>query len=205
MRAPAKRAIIAAHRRSILGLVEPDRLALATRLIRSGWGEQQDVGLWALDSMAAWFEGRDLSVVDGLVRELHGWSKIDTAAGGILKSLLLRLPEEMVAMARAWNGDPDLWLRRASVVIFTRKVGSSGQFTDVALELCDRLARDPEDLVRKGVGWTLKDVLRSDPPRVIAYVKDLRRAGVSSVITNYAIRDLPPDERRAVLAVKPER
>ena len=102
-------------------------------------------------------------------------------------------------MARDWNGDDDLWLRRASVVLFTRKVAQSGLYTEVALELCDRLKHDAEDMVRKGVGWCLKDVMRADKRRVIEYVKRLRREGVSSVITLYAIRDLKGAERQSVL------
>jgi 3-methyladenine DNA glycosylase AlkD len=39
------------------------------------------------------------------------------------------------------------------VVVFTRRVAESGQFTEIALELCERLAADPHVHVRKGVGW----------------------------------------------------
>ena len=42
----------------------------------------------------------------------------------------------------------------------------------------------------KGVGWCLKDVMRGDRERVLAYVRGLRKRGVSAVITLYAIRDL---------------
>jgi hypothetical protein len=55
--------------------------------------------------------------------------------------------------------------------------------------------------VRKGVGWALKDVMRGDPDQVLAYVKELRRRGVSAVITLYAIRDLKGAERADVLRV----
>lgn len=47
--------------------------------------------------------------------------------------------------------------------------------------------------------------MRSDQKRVIAYVKSLRAAGVSSVITLYAIRDLSEDKRRSILKVVPSR
>ena len=39
--------------------------------------------------------------------------------------------------------------------------------------------------------------------RVLDYVKSLRRRGVSSTITLYAIRDLKGEERREVLSIKP--
>jgi hypothetical protein len=121
----------------------------------------------------------------------------------ILRVLLERHTDAMLELARRWNADPDPWLRRASVVLFTRKAGESGRFTDVALELCNNLAHDDHDMVRKGVGWALKDVMRADRQRVIEYVKSLRAAGVSSVITLYAVRDLDGPDRQAVLDVKP--
>ena len=80
-----------------------------------------------------------------------------------------------------------------------------GQFSDQLLSLCDRLIWDPEDLVQKGVGWALKDNMRGAHDRVVAYVKDLRRMGVPSTITLYAIRDLKGEERQAVLAVKKQK
>ena len=84
---------------------------------------------------------------------------------------------------------------------FTRRVGESGQYTDEVLSLCDGLIWDSEDIVQKGVGWTLKDNLRSAPDRILPYVKELRRKGVPSTITLYAIRDLRGAGREEVLAV----
>ena len=202
-RAADKAGVVREHRAAIKALGPDEKLDLANRLIESGYGEQQDVALSVLEQLD--LGPTDMDMIDGFVRRLHGWSKIDAYAGTILKHLLERHPEAVIAKVREWNRDPDLWLRRASVVVFTRKVAASGRFNDVALELCDTLARDDEDMVRKGVGWALKDLMRSDKPRIVAYVKELRAAGVSSVITNYAIRELKGAERRDVLAVKPGR
>lgn len=55
------------------------------------------------------------------------------------------------------------------------------------------------------LGWTLKDNLPGAGERILDYVKSLRRKGVSSVITLYAIRDLEGKKRREVLNIKPNR
>ena len=65
---------------------------------------------------------------------------------------------------------------------------------------------DSEDLVQKGVGWALKDTMRAGPAvkrRVIALVKRMRREGIPSTVTLYAIRDLKGAEREAILKIKP--
>jgi 3-methyladenine DNA glycosylase AlkD len=144
-----------------------------------------------------------MPAIDRMLDDFRGWSHVDDFCIEVAKPLLERHPDATLRLLDGWTRSANRWKRRASVVAFTRRVGESGHFTDTVLDFCGRLAHDPEDLVQKGVGWALKDNMRSAPERVIAFVKDLRRQGVSSVVTLYAIRDLRGPEREAVLAVKP--
>jgi 3-methyladenine DNA glycosylase AlkD len=88
------------------------------------------------------------------------------------------------------------------VVTFVRKAAKSGKFAEEVIHLCENLIWDEEDIVQKGVGWALKDNLRSASDLILPYIKDLRRRGVPSTITLYAIRDLKGAKRQEVLAVK---
>ena len=133
------------------------------------------------------------------------WSHVDHFCGGVLQPLLQKYRTETLAQLRVWNNSSQRFKRRASVVVFVRKIGESGQYTQEVLNLCENLIWDEEDIVRKGVGWALKDNLRSNPGRVLPFIKKLRRWGVSSTITLYAIRDLKGDQRQEVLAVKKSR
>jgi 3-methyladenine DNA glycosylase AlkD len=133
---------------------------------------------------------------------LKNWGDTDWFASRITQPLLLKYPEETVSFLRNLNSSENMWKRRLSVVTFTRKIGESGKFTEEAMELCNNLIWNTEDLVRKGVGWALKDTMRGDKKRVLEYVKSLREKGVSSVITLYAIRDLKGEERKEVLAIR---
>jgi len=136
---------------------------------------------------------------------LNNWGETDWFCIRVAQPLLRKYPRPTLNLLRRWNSSKSLWKRRASVVTFTRKNGMSGEFTDEALELCNNLIWDKEDYVRKGVGWALKDNMRSAKKRVLDYVKSLRQKGVSSVITLYAIRDLKGKEREEVLNVKPSK
>ncbi len=147
----------------------------------------------------------DFPFLDAFASHLQGWGNVDTLCSGVTQPLLEKYPEEVTALLRRWNASPHPMKRRASVVTFTRKTAESGRHVDLTLEFCDNLKWDTDDLVRKGVGWALKDTMRADRQRIIDYVKELRRAGVSSTITLYAIRDLKGEERQKVLAVKSPR
>lgn len=200
VRAPAKKKIFASHRRAIRTLSRQQQVELATTLIQSEVGEQQEIGLFILQKFPDYFDPTRFQELDNLVQHLHGWSKVDAFTGSLLRDVLFQHPNEFSDLVRLWNTHTDMWLRRTSVVLFTRKVAKSGQFNDIALEMCDNLIFAEEDLVRKGVGWALKDLMHSDKERIKSYVQQLRQQGVSSVITLYAIKDLKGQERADFLA-----
>ena len=200
VRAPQKKTIFKHHRQAIRQLEISQQIALAYSLIKSSFGEQQSIGLWILEPHLAYFSPPRFDELDQLVRCLFGWSKVDEFTGSLLRKVLFNYPEPFMKLVKSWNHDPDQWLRRASVVLFTRNVAKSGQFTGFAINMCDNLKHASEDLVRKGVGWSLKDLMHADKQRVLDYVFQLRQQNVSSVITSYAIRDLKGQERARFLA-----
>jgi len=105
----------------------------------------------------------------------------------------------MIKLVRSWNRDKNIWLRRMSVVLFTRKVAKSGKFNSIALEMCNNLIFDKEPLVLKGIGWALKDMMKVDKNQIIKYIKELRKKEVSSIVILYAIKDLKGKERSDLL------
>jgi 3-methyladenine DNA glycosylase AlkD len=201
VRAAGKKEIFRAHRPTIRRLDQQEQMELARQLVESEYGEQQSMALFILEPFADYFSPDKFSELDHLVRCLHGWSKIDAYTGSLLREVLFLHPKELIDLIGQWNLDEDLWLRRASVVLFTRKVAESGQFNDRALNFCENLIYDPEILVQKGVGWSLKDLMRVDKERIVDFVVDLRAGGVSGAITQYAIKDLKDDERAAILGI----
>ncbi len=173
---------------------------LAMLLVHSPMEEEKFLAVTLLHLHAHEFETKHLRFLDIFLGYLGSWSTIDEFAGRVLQALLPRFPQEIEALLRKWNKAQSMWTRRASVVAFTRKVGESGKYTNLGLELCDNLKSAPEDLVQKGVGWALKDLMRGDKKRVLAYVKLLRKERVPATITLYALRDLKGGERQVVLS-----
>lgn len=141
----------------------------------------------------------ELSFLDKALDYFCSWSTIDDFCIDVLQHILLKYPKDTLRFLKKWNQSKSMWKRRASVVAFVRKVGESGNFTNEALGLCENLIWDKEDLVQKGVGWCLKDVMRGDKKKVFGYIKELRKRSVPATITLYAIRDLKGTERLEVL------
>jgi len=180
-----------------------EKLDLARMFFKSGFSEQCTFGIVVLRHGVKEMEPACLDFLDEMADCLNNWGTTDGFSIYIMQPLLRAYPKETLNLLKKWNSSENLWKRRASVVVFTRKIGMSGDFTDEALKLCDNLVWDEEDMVRKGVGWALKDCMRGDRDKVLNYVKSLRQKGVSAVITLYAIRDLKGKERKEVLGTKP--
>ena len=188
VRAEGKRRVFLDHRDAIRELDEPQQLDLARRLVESRYGEQQSIALSVLEPLAAHFTPARLKELDALVRCLHGWSKVDAFTGSLLPAVLERHPAALLKLAGKWSRAQDRWLRRASVVLFTRKVAREGKHNDTAFEHCERLRFDPEEHVLKGVSWALKDMRKSDEARVRDYLAKLEEEGVSKLLIRYARR-----------------
>jgi len=183
-------------------------LELAGKLIRSRNSTLIHIGIHLLSLRREELDPTHFQCFDELLDHFVAWGNVDhfcVGRGFVLQSMLERYADDVIKLLRKWNRSDNRWKRRASVIVFTRRVAESGRFIDEALDLCENLIWDKEDLVRKGVGWALKDNMGADKKRVLNYVKSLRSRGVSSVITLYAIRDLRGEERQEVLSIKSTR
>jgi len=193
--------IMKEFRPHFLDLSLPECLQLAEALLSRHIGELGGTGIYIAALRVNELGPKHFKILDGLVDDLRSWSQVDYFCGDVIQPLLGKYWAEVLSLLGKWNTSSNRWKRRASVVPFTRKVAKEGRFVEETLKFCDNLIRDEEDIVLKGVGWALKDTMRAAPQKVKAYVKKLRKQGVSSTITLYAIRDLKGKEREEILQI----
>jgi 3-methyladenine DNA glycosylase AlkD len=189
-------------RPQIMALPLEKRLELAASLLDRHIGELGHGGIYILGKSAEALTPDHFDYLDRCLDDFRSWSHVDHFCGEVTPVLLLNFRDNTLAQLEAWSQSDNRFKRRTSVVAFARKVGASGLFLEECLAMCEVLIWDPEDIVRKGVGWALKEQMKVAPEEIKDYVKKLRRMGVSSTITLYAIRDLEGKERKEMLAVK---
>ena len=181
-----------------------ERLGLALQLLKEHIGEMGHIGLYVITLCMEDLEPKHFPYLDSLPEHFRSWSHVDHLSLGVMQPLLWRYRKETLDLLEEWSLSSIRWKRRASIVTFTREGAKSGEFTEEVIHLCENLIWDKEDIVQKGVGWALKDNLRSAPDRIYPYIKDLRRRGVPSTITLYAIRDLKGAKRQEILRSHPK-
>ena len=199
IRTAVYREIIKGYKSRILDLPFEERIKMAQDLFSLHIGTLGHTAIQVLAWSVKELSPANFPQLDAMMDHYRSWSHVDSLCLDVLQPMLTSFPQETVKQLEIWNRSENRWKRRTSVVVFVRKAGKSGQYTDIALALCENLVWDPEDIVQKGVGWALKDLMRGDRDRIIEYVKNLRTRGVSAVITLYAIRDIKGPERQEIL------
>jgi 3-methyladenine DNA glycosylase AlkD len=124
---------------------------------------------------------------------VDNWDLVDTSAPAIVGSYLLDRPREPLRrLARSTS----VWERRIAVVS-TLAFIRAGDY-DETFRLARILLRDEHDLIRKAVGWMLREVGKRDEPRLIAFLE--RHAHeMPRVMLRYAVERLDARVRTELL------
>jgi 3-methyladenine DNA glycosylase AlkD len=102
------------------------------------------------------------------------WDYVDALASHHVADILLRHPDEITPLIRAWAVEDDLWLRRTAILCQLHRKGTTDlDLLRHALESNLEGSRfGSEFFVRKALGWALRQHARTDPDWVRAFVAE---------------------------------
>jgi 3-methyladenine DNA glycosylase AlkD len=124
---------------------------------------------------------------------INNWAKCDGFCNHTIGDLIQKYPE-IVGEMKSWAISENRWLKRASAVSLIVPA-KKGLFLQDALEICDLLLTDGDDMVQKGYGWLLKEESRKHQKKVFNYVI-MNRKIMPRTALRYAI-ELMPKELKA--------
>ena len=121
-------------------------------------------------------------------------------AAEVVGPLADRAPDGARASLDRWAADADLWMRRTVLLRFLLPVrrGERAAF-EAFTGYADRMLEEREFLVRKAIGWVLREYGKRDPEEVAAWLEPrlVRAAGLT---VREACKHLPEATREALLA-----
>ena len=111
-----------------------------------------------------------LPVYDEMIVTGAWWDYVDDIATHRIRDLLQAFPTEMKRTILRWSRDDDMWRRRSSIIC---QVGLRAA-TDVELLFAciQPSTSSKEFFLRKAIGWSLRDLAKTDPEGVALYVKE---------------------------------
>jgi 3-methyladenine DNA glycosylase AlkD len=176
-----------------------EAMAFADTLIEDRYLEVKAVGIEVVARYRRDFTPRLLPAWKRWLAGNHSanWATTDAICGALIGPLILA-HAELGARLRVWARDRNMWVRRASIVGLIPRA-RRGESLDLVYEIARRLHGDPEDLIQKAVGWTLREAGKTDMARLERYLRT-NGAAIPRTTLRYAIERFPEQKRRALLA-----
>jgi 3-methyladenine DNA glycosylase AlkD len=129
-------------------------------------------------------------------RYVHDWGHCD----GVSHYLISAAIENEPALARLllpWTASANRWKRRAAAVSLVHGA-RRGRDSGLILQIAERLLQDDDDLVRKAVGWLLKEMYARHPRDVVRFLRS-RKAGAPRIVLRIAAEKMSQADRAVVL------
>lgn len=146
--------------------------------------------------VAAVAAARRGGVVDSLDRWYHWirtartWALVDEIAVHIVGSPRVVPPFAPSVEVERWVDDPDMWVRRSSLLCLLPSLRQGADDWDVFLRRADALAHEREFFITKAIGWVMREVAQRRPDDVVAALA--ARPGTFGAVTmREALRKLP--------------
>jgi 3-methyladenine DNA glycosylase AlkD len=120
---------------------------------------------------------------------VNNWDIVDTSAPGIVGLATL---SEGPSLLNALAYSDRLWDRRMAMIATLAHIRAGHH--DTALEIADILLEDGHDLIRKAVGWMVREVWQRDAGRAEAFLsRNLERA--PKLVLRYATERMSLQDR----------
>jgi len=135
---------------------------------RSKW-EEHIVACSLIYAFPKEFDNSTWDLCDKWVDDLSDWATCDFLSADIIAAHLDDFPGRRKELIK-WTKSPNRWRRRAAAVALV-KHARKGKYLDDAWKVAAPLMPDDDDMVRKGVGWLLREAARTAPAGVVAFCK----------------------------------
>lgn len=190
--------IAAAAARAMKTWPADDRRRFAEALWKDGKIEQGMVVTHAFRRFVPSFGPEEFGLFESWIdRHITNWANCDGVASWLLAGAIANRPE-LVGRLTAWAASPNRWKRRAAIVSLLQEA-KRGRHTAEILAIADAVLEDDDDMVRKGLGWVLKEAYPKRPREVMAFLT-ARRERAPRLVLRLAAEKMTASDRARTLS-----
>ena len=131
-----------------------------------------------------------------LDRYVNNWGHTDGLSLWLLGASIANEPA-LIGKLDGWTRSKNRWKRRAAAVALVPSA-RRGRHTREIFRTAEPLIPDDDDMVRKGVGWLLKETYPKKPGEVMRFLMPLR-AKTSRLVLRYAAEKMSSTDRARLL------
>jgi 3-methyladenine DNA glycosylase AlkD len=129
-------------------------------------------------------------------RYVRNWSHCDGVSTWLIAASIANRPGLADRLA-GWTKSKNRWKRRSAAVSLIQEA-KQGRNTETIFHICDLLLGDTDDMVRKGVGWLLKETYPKRPRQALDFL-DPWRAHAPRLVLRLAAEKMTVKDRTWLL------
>jgi 3-methyladenine DNA glycosylase AlkD len=175
-----------------------DRDRFCVALWESGKNEEGSLVCYVYRRFAKTCGAREFGMFTRwLDRYVHNWGHTDGLSLWLLGASIANDPA-LIARLDPWTRSKNRWKRRAAAVALVPSA-RRGLHTREIFRIATPLIPDEDDMVRKGVGWLLKETYPRKPVETVRFLQPWKKKA-SRVVLRYAAEKMLASDRMRILA-----
>jgi len=169
---------------------------VADQLFSGSVLEEKVAAVFLLEKMDAQCGDREFKRFESWLDRISSWADHDGLVHYLIAPMVAAKPARVKNVFR-WAKSQKRWHRRAACVALIRGARAKMFFPKI-VQLSDSLLADEDDMVRKGLGWLLRETAKYDPRHTVPYLMEIRGRAPRLVLRT-ACETLPAVTRNKIL------
>jgi 3-methyladenine DNA glycosylase AlkD len=173
-------------------------LQVADHLFAGTINEDKNVAVFLLENITDKFGDQEFRLLESWLPRISNWSDHDALVHYLIAPMVVAKPARASRVFH-WAKSRNRWFRRAACVALIQGARRKMLFSEI-IRLSATLLSDEDDMVRKGLGWLLRETAKADVQRAVPYLMSIRQRAPRLVLRT-ACETLPRTTRKAILTV----
>jgi len=173
-------------------------LQVADHLFAGTINEDKNVAVFLLENITDKFGDEEFRLLESWLPRISNWSDHDALVHYRIAPMVVAKPAR-ASRVFDWAKSRNRWFRRAACVALIQGARRKIFFSEI-IRLSSTLLSDEDDMVRKGLGWLLRETAKADVQRAVPYLMSIRERAPRLVLRT-ACETLPRTTRKAILTV----
>ena len=184
-----RRAILAEH-----GL--PYLLLVSDQLFSGEILEEKVFAVMLLEGMTGQFGRSEFKFFENWLDRVASWADHDSLVHYLIGPMVAA-DDHYLARPPKWAKKKNIWHQRAAAVALIHSTRQHKNFNNIQ-HITELLLASDDDMVRKGLGWLLREAAKANPKQTVAYLMTIRDHTPRFVLRT-ACETLPAIEKLLVL------
>ena len=162
--------------------------------------EEKVAAVFLLEKLDGEFGNSEFKRFESWLDRISSWADHDALVHSLIAPMVAAKPARTRVVVR-WAKSANRWRRRAACVALIRGARAKMFFPEIT-KLSDSLLADEDDMVRKGLGWLLRETAKFDAKRTVPHLMKIR-GHAPRLVLRTACETLPAAVRKRILAREP--